>query len=86
MAERGGTRPGQSDDVTASEAATYAFGAKAWHLERVLGRGHRRRPQDGVRVGSGNTGSMASRWSPGRAAGRGRVQSCARCCFSGSSR
>jgi hypothetical protein len=27
---------GPSDDVTASEAASYAFCAKAWHLERVL--------------------------------------------------
>ena len=27
----------EEDDVTASEAATYAFCAKAWHLERVRG-------------------------------------------------
>ena len=29
---------GESDDVTASEAAAYAFCAKAWHLEHVLGK------------------------------------------------
>ena len=31
-------RPDPLDDVTASEAATYAFCAKAWHLEHVLGK------------------------------------------------
>lgn len=31
------SRSGESDDVTASEAASYAFCAKAWHLEQVLG-------------------------------------------------
>lgn len=30
--------PDPDDDVTPSEAATYAFCAKAWHLEHVLGR------------------------------------------------
>ena len=30
--------PNPADDVTASEAATYAFCAKAWHLEHVLGK------------------------------------------------
>lgn len=29
---------GRDDDVTASEVASYAFCAKAWHLEHVLGR------------------------------------------------
>jgi hypothetical protein len=44
-AERGLVGAGRSaegaagrDDVTASEAATYAFCAKAWHLEHVLGK------------------------------------------------
>lgn len=31
-------RASAQDDVLASEAATYAFCAKAWHLEYVLGR------------------------------------------------
>ena len=31
-------RSDTSDDVTASEAATYAFCAKAWHVEHVLGK------------------------------------------------
>ena len=33
-----GDRPNPDDDVAASEAATYAFCAKAWHLEHVLGK------------------------------------------------
>ena len=40
MSEQGlsPSRPGEEqDDVTASEAATHAFCAKAWHLERVRG-------------------------------------------------
>ena len=28
----------EDDDVTASEVAAYTYCAKAWHLERVLGR------------------------------------------------
>ena len=32
-----GGRPASEDDVMASEAATYVFCAKAWHLEYVLG-------------------------------------------------
>ena len=36
-AAAGGASPADGD-VTASEAATYVFCAKAWHLERVLGR------------------------------------------------
>ena len=32
-----GTRKAPTDDVTASELATFAYCAKAWHLERVLG-------------------------------------------------
>lgn len=31
-------RSDAGDDVTASEAATFAFCAKAWHLEHVLGK------------------------------------------------
>jgi hypothetical protein len=30
-------RPQPADDVTASELAAFAYCAKAWHLERVLG-------------------------------------------------
>src|SRR3982751_1784678 len=40
----GGVRPGRDtevrtpdDDVTASEIAAFAYCAKAWHLERVIG-------------------------------------------------
>jgi hypothetical protein len=32
------TVPDIADDVTASEAASYAYCAKAWHLEHVLGK------------------------------------------------
>ena len=36
MVEPEHRRAGEGDDVTASEAAVYAFCAKAWHLEHVL--------------------------------------------------
>jgi hypothetical protein len=60
----GRDRSDTSDDVTASEAATYAFCAKAWHLEHVLGkapslraaarraRGVRQHEQHGARIGA----------------------------------
>lgn len=36
MVEPERRRADESDDVTVSEAAAYAFCAKAWHLEHVL--------------------------------------------------
>lgn len=38
MVEPKRDRSDSANDVTASEAATYAFCAKAWHLEHVLGK------------------------------------------------
>jgi hypothetical protein len=41
MKDTDDARPRRStsdDDVTASEVAAYAYCAKAWHLERVLGK------------------------------------------------
>jgi hypothetical protein len=35
---RGGRAADPADDVTASEAAGYAYCAKAWHLQHVLGK------------------------------------------------
>lgn len=64
-----GDRPNPDDDVTASEAATYAFCAKAWHLEHVLGKapspravarreqGIRQHEQHGERVAARTSGA-----------------------------
>ena len=66
----------EEKDVTASEVAAYAFCAKAWHLERVLGErasreagrvraaGISRHARHGARVAVlGRMGPRAERWA-----------------------
>lgn len=73
---QGTPQPAEEKDVTASEVASYAFCAKAWHLERVLGQrasreagrvraaGVVRHATHGARVELlGRLGPRVTRWS-----------------------
>ena len=73
---QGTPRPEEERDVTASEVGAYAYCAKAWHLERVLGQrasreagrvraaGAARHATHGARVEVlGRLGPRVARWS-----------------------